>query len=183
MGRPKDRESAQGLLPRMEARPHKDGVTITYRYHPVGSKPMNLGTDKLAALQQVLSMTGQAPGHGTMTWLWEQWQTGKTTMALGALERLQRQGVPAAYVLPTLDWARDARRRTEVLCVDWRQAVNEPSREWRAVAVEDDGALPLDLWWWGIGRLRDVLGAHVGPTQLILVGERQRPANAQSPTC
>jgi hypothetical protein len=33
MNRPRDRASAAGLLPRMEARPRKDGLT-TYRYHP-----------------------------------------------------------------------------------------------------------------------------------------------------
>ena len=34
MPRPRDRQSATGLLPRMEARTRKDGL-ITYRYHPL----------------------------------------------------------------------------------------------------------------------------------------------------
>lgn len=45
MNRPRDRASARGLLPRMESRPRKDGL-VTYRYHPVGGKPINLGTDR-----------------------------------------------------------------------------------------------------------------------------------------
>jgi hypothetical protein len=34
MPRPRDRQSATGLLPRMEARTRKDGQ-ITYRFHPL----------------------------------------------------------------------------------------------------------------------------------------------------
>ena len=34
MPRPRDRHSAAGLLPRMEARTRKDGQ-ITYRFHPL----------------------------------------------------------------------------------------------------------------------------------------------------
>jgi integrase len=71
MGRPRDRASTVGLLPRMEARPHRDGVTVTYRYHPVGRKPINLGTDRGAALRQVLDLNGQTDGHGTLRWVWE----------------------------------------------------------------------------------------------------------------
>lgn len=55
----------------MEARPWKDGKTITYRYHPIGGKPINLGTDRRAALQRVLDMTGQADDTGTLRWVWE----------------------------------------------------------------------------------------------------------------
>lgn len=62
MNRPRDRESAKGLLPRMEARPRKDGKTITYRYHPINldgtrGKPINLGTDKQAALRKTLDIS------------------------------------------------------------------------------------------------------------------------------
>jgi hypothetical protein len=59
MNRPRDRSSAAGLLPRMEARPRKDGLT-TYRYHPLGAKPINLGTDKGEAIRKVLDMNGRA---------------------------------------------------------------------------------------------------------------------------
>ena len=51
--RPRDRATAKGLLPRMEARPRKDGL-VTYRFHPVGAKPINLGTDRHEAIRRVL---------------------------------------------------------------------------------------------------------------------------------
>lgn len=73
MPRPRDRASAHGLLPLMEARPWKDGKTVTYRYHPIGGKPIRLGTDKHAALRQVLDMTGQRDIWGTLRWVWEQY--------------------------------------------------------------------------------------------------------------
>lgn len=69
MSRPRDRQSADGLLPRMEARPRKDGL-ITYRFHPLGSKPIKLGTDKAAAIRQVLDMNSRAPDQGTFGQLW-----------------------------------------------------------------------------------------------------------------
>jgi integrase len=77
MSRPRDRASAAGLLPGMEARVWADGRTVTYRYHPASGKPVSLGTDRAAALQAVVAMLGQAPHHGTMRWLWEQWQKGR----------------------------------------------------------------------------------------------------------
>ena len=82
MSRPRDRASAEGLLPSMEARPHKDGKTVTYRYHPSGAKPINLGTDKTDAIRQVLDLKGLAPGHGSLRWLWGQWQTSKRYLKL-----------------------------------------------------------------------------------------------------
>lgn len=77
MNRPRDRASAEGLLPRMEPRPWRDGKTVTYRYHPVGSKPINLGTDKTAAIRKVLDMNGETAHHGSLLWVWEQWQSSK----------------------------------------------------------------------------------------------------------
>lgn len=74
MIRPRDRASASGLLPLMEARPWKDGKTVTYRYHPIGGKPISLGTDKDAAIRRVLDMTGARPTMGTLIWVWEQYQ-------------------------------------------------------------------------------------------------------------
>lgn len=76
LSRPRDRKSADGLLPRMEARPWKDGKTVSYRYHPLGAsgereKPINLGTDKHAALQKVLDLTGRSERFGTLEWVWE----------------------------------------------------------------------------------------------------------------
>jgi len=75
MARKRERASAEGLLPRMEARPWSDNKTVTYRYHPAdGSKPINLGTDKMAAIRQVLDMNGQADTMGTLKWVWEKFQ-------------------------------------------------------------------------------------------------------------
>lgn len=51
MPRRRDRKSAAGLLPLMEARPWADGVTVTYRYHPIGGRPINLGQDRDAAIR------------------------------------------------------------------------------------------------------------------------------------
>lgn len=70
MGRPRDRKSAEGLLPRMESRPLKGGG-FSYRYHPVGGKPIALGHDRVAACRKVLDLTGQTVHHGTLKWVWE----------------------------------------------------------------------------------------------------------------
>lgn len=67
-----------GLLPRMEARPWSNGKTITYRYHPVGKKPINLGTDKVDAIRKVkiLNAEGEFTAHakGTLLWVWERFK-------------------------------------------------------------------------------------------------------------
>lgn len=70
MSRRRDRASAAGLLPLMEARPWRDGKTTTYRYHPLGGKPINLGTDKLAAIQRVLQLTRRSSDGGTLAEFW-----------------------------------------------------------------------------------------------------------------
>src|SRR4051794_31665872 len=89
MARTRDRESAKGLLPRMEARPWSNGKTITYRYHPAAplpgqakAKPINLGTDLHAALQKVLDLNGQSDGHGSLTWVWERYKLSKKWLRL-----------------------------------------------------------------------------------------------------
>lgn len=69
----RDRQSASGLLPRMEARPRKDGLT-TYRYQTIDRKAINLGTDKQAAIRKVLDMLGRAPDEGTVKSLWRLYQ-------------------------------------------------------------------------------------------------------------
>lgn len=71
-----------GLLPRMEARPWKDGVTTSYRYHPVGGKPIQLGTDRVAAVQRVAAMLGIADDTGTVVDLWRQYQQSPYWMRL-----------------------------------------------------------------------------------------------------
>ena len=70
MGRRRERASGFGLLPRMEARPRKDGK-VTYRYHPVGGKPVNLGTDRDEAIRQVLGVAAELNSVGTVRELWE----------------------------------------------------------------------------------------------------------------
>ena len=65
----RDRQSALGLLPRMEARPRKDGK-VTYRFHPIGGKPVNLGADKEQAIRKVLDLNARAPDVGTVGHLW-----------------------------------------------------------------------------------------------------------------
>ncbi len=74
--KPRNRQSAAGLLPRMEARPWSDGKTVTYRYHPVGGKPMALGTDRQAAIQKVLDLSGNASDAGTVRELWRLYHEG-----------------------------------------------------------------------------------------------------------
>jgi integrase len=69
----KDRESAKGLLPLMEARPWADGKTTAYRYHPIGAKPIPLGTDRLAAIRKVLDLLGNNQDQGTLRWVWERY--------------------------------------------------------------------------------------------------------------
>ena len=74
MSRPRDKASAAGLLPRMEARVWKDGVTVTYRYLPVGGRWVNLGTDRVKAVRAVLDMNGDNSDHGTIAELWRLYQ-------------------------------------------------------------------------------------------------------------
>lgn len=69
----KDRESAKGLLPLMEARCWVDGKTFTYRYHPIGGKPVSLGQDRVAAIRKVLDLLGNNKDQGTLKWVWERY--------------------------------------------------------------------------------------------------------------
>lgn len=71
--RQRDRQSQMGLLPRMEARPRKDGG-FTYRFHPIEGKPINLGRDKGAAIQKVLDMGNKATDQGQFARLWRLYQ-------------------------------------------------------------------------------------------------------------
>lgn len=84
MPRQRDRASSIGLLPRMEARPWANSPKVTYRYHPVGGKPINLGTDREAALRKVLDLNGRSTRHGTLAWVWDQWQDSKRFKRLAA---------------------------------------------------------------------------------------------------
>lgn len=62
-----------GLLPRMEARPRKDG-SFTYRYHPFNGKPINLGQDKGQAIRKVLDLNNRAGDEGQFSRLWRLYQ-------------------------------------------------------------------------------------------------------------
>jgi integrase len=79
--RTRDRASGMGLLPRMEARPRKDGLT-TYRYKPIGKKPINLGTDRIKAIQAVADILGTSDDRGTIARLWEQYKASMYWRAL-----------------------------------------------------------------------------------------------------
>lgn len=85
----KDRASAQGLLPLMEARPWKDGKTITYRYHPIGGKPINLGTDRNTAIRAVLDLNTKAKDQGTVGQLWRLYSESADYTALAEVTRKQ----------------------------------------------------------------------------------------------
>lgn len=76
MSRPRERESGMGLLSRMEARPWRDGKTVSYRYHPAMGNPIALGTDRGKALQTVLDMLSRAPDAGTVNELWRLYSLG-----------------------------------------------------------------------------------------------------------
>lgn len=89
MARPKDRASAHGLLPLMEARPWRDGKTVTYRYHPINGKPINLGTDREAAIRAVLDLNAKAKDQGTVGQLWRLYSQSPDYKALAEVTRKQ----------------------------------------------------------------------------------------------
>lgn len=111
MGRRRERASGFGLLPRMEARPRTDGK-VTYRYHPVGGKPINLGTDRDEAIRKILGVNKASEAHGTVRELWDLYR--KTTKWTDLAERTKKDyeiysikllevmgGVPAQAIRPT----------------------------------------------------------------------------------
>jgi integrase len=57
----------------MESRLWANGKTITYRYHPIDGKPLNLGTDRVSAIRKVLDLLGSGDGFGTLQWVWEKY--------------------------------------------------------------------------------------------------------------
>lgn len=71
MGRPRTGAAGKGLLDRMQARVWSDGKTVSYRYLPVGDKPIALGTDRIAAIRKVLDLLGNTSHQGTLLWVWE----------------------------------------------------------------------------------------------------------------
>lgn len=95
-------------------------------------------------------------------------QTGKTTMALGFLEKLHAAGHPVLYVAPTLEMARHWKRYTPVPCTGVELVRTD---ETRAVAVDDCGHLPAGATK-RIVALWERLAALQGPAQLVLVNWR-----------
>ena len=84
MSRRRDRLSNNGLLPLMEARKWKSGEKITYRYHPLGGKPIRLGTDREAAIRKVLDLNGVSIDSdvGTVNQMWRLYQDSADWKAL-----------------------------------------------------------------------------------------------------
>lgn len=82
MGRKRERASGMGLLPRMDARPWRDGKTISYRYLKHDGKWLSLGTDKVTAIRQVLDLLGEAPDTGTLKWVWGKYQESRRFLRL-----------------------------------------------------------------------------------------------------
>lgn len=87
MNRPRDRESGKGLLPRMEARPLRSGG-FTYRYHPLGGKPIALGRDRDAAIRKVLDLNGDNSDRGTVGELWRLYLESDAWQALAESTRV-----------------------------------------------------------------------------------------------
>lgn len=83
--RTRDRESQKGLLPRMEARVGKKATT--YRYHPIGGKPINLGQDRDEAIRKVLDLNGAAPDTGTLAWVWGKYKESRRYLRLADATR------------------------------------------------------------------------------------------------
>ena len=98
-------------------------------------------------------------------------QSGKTTIALGALDRFAAQGVRVCIVMPTAEMAQDMRRRT-THPVLWTGAVLHESpetlRNARVVLIDCYDRVPLSRAPYLMTAVRNALSAHTGPTQIIL---------------
>jgi integrase len=81
----------------MEARPWKDGRTVSYRYHPLGGKPIALGTDRAEAIRRVATMLG-GPQAGTIEGLWDLYRQSRQWRDLGERTRADYE----AYSAPLL---------------------------------------------------------------------------------
>lgn len=84
--RSRDRLSQAGLLPRMQARPRKDGG-FTYRYIPVTGAPIPLGRDRDEAIRKVLDMNGRADDTGTFNHCWRLYKESPEWLALAERTR------------------------------------------------------------------------------------------------
>ncbi len=98
-------------------------------------------------------------------------QSGKTTIALGALERLRSEGAEVLHVVPTRAWAQDfTRTKRSGVPVTWFAVVLDamiPGT--RAVVVDDMEWLPEGEAGPTLQEIEKRLNGVHGPTQLILV--------------
>lgn len=97
MGRNRTSEAGKGLLDRMQARVWSDGVTVSYRYLPVGGKPIPLGQDKTAAIRKVLDLLGQSDNQGTLQWVWEKYSDETISPRWKKLTNVTRQDYQQAW--------------------------------------------------------------------------------------
>lgn len=91
MSRARDRHSALGLLPRMEARLRKDGL-ITYRYQVPAmngrkAHAVNLGTDREVAIRKALDLSARSSDEGTWGQMWRLYSEGDDFRALAETTR------------------------------------------------------------------------------------------------
>lgn len=86
----------KGLLPRMEARRRKSGYT--FRYHPIGGKPINLGQDLQVALRKVLDLNGRSSDAGSVQAYWRAYQASHSWNDLAS----RTQTDYAEYSVPLL---------------------------------------------------------------------------------
>ena len=93
-------------------------------------------------------------------------QSGKTTILLGFLERLHREGIPVLYVAFSVDQAKYMRqRKTFVPCVSKFHLELVENHQLRAIGIDDSERCSKDE----IEFLRQKLINVGGPTQLLLV--------------
>jgi len=84
----------------MEARPRAKGG-FSYRYHPVGGKPIPLGSDKAEALRKALDLDSENPDSGTVNGLWRLYQqTGnwKLDLSQGSRDDYMQSSKPLLEV-------------------------------------------------------------------------------------
>lgn len=99
-------------------------------------------------------------------------QSGKTTIALGALEKNRVEGRAAAYIVPTREWARLASRRTTVQCLAIEDAFSCQDPPWKIVAVDDVERMPPTA----VHCLQQLLAATGVCTAMIVVESDHVPS-------
>lgn len=72
--RKREKASGFGLPERIEARPWRDGKTISYRFKGRDGKSVNLGTDRHQAIMKYAQIIGDTKSTGTISALWLMYQ-------------------------------------------------------------------------------------------------------------